>query len=292
MAQSLDKGVTPNQMAQFVETQERGAAQQIVEDFLQERAPQNYQRFMQSIEHGAAHELANAMAVGSADIMVDNNVLSPFRALLAGTPFAQLPANDQTSIVNLFRLLGQPLPMPGGRVVAPTNAQLRAILPRLRAASTVIGETGINARFRPPGGAIVDLGPTDRPAAFDLTINRDTQAYRDVLDALEHPRLAGWQRPQGTHNGTPHGAAVGRAGVRDRVIVADAMFARTPPGDPVPRLLSADSRVYERLAGFATAPLGNPAPNQARAAWLAQTHPNGFEIDINGQRLMVVPLAP
>ncbi len=218
MAQSLDKGVTPNQMAQFVETQERGAAQQIVEDFLEERAPQNYQRFMQSIEHGAAHELANPMAVGAADIMVDNNVLSPFRALLAGTPFAQLPANDQTSIVNLFRLLGQPLPMAGGRVVAPTNAQLRAILPRLRAASTVIGETGINARFRPPGGAIVDLGPTDRPAAFDLTINRDTQAYRDVLDALEHPRLAGWQRPGHPQRDTARrgGRACGRARPRDR----------------------------------------------------------------------------
>jgi hypothetical protein len=166
----------------------------------------------------------------------------------------------------------------------------------VRAAPPVIGETGINVRFRPPGpgATTVDLGPVDRPAAIDLTINRDSQAYRDALDALERPRVAPWQRPVGTDIATrqPFGPAVGRAGVRDRVIVADALFARTPPGDPVPRLLSGDSRVYERLAGFSTAPLGNPPPNQSPATWLAQTFPNGFEIDINGQRLMVVPLAP
>ena len=289
VSQSLDKGVTPHQLTAFVETQERGAAQRIVEDFLKDKNPQNYERFMQSMEHGAAVEFAHPATVAAADIMVDNNVLSPFRALLAGTPFAQLPANDQSSIDNLFRLLGEPLPMAGGHVVPPTDAQLRGVLPRLRAAPSVIGETGINARYRPPGGTLVELGATDRPAAIDLTINRDTQAYRDVLEALEHPRLAPWQKQAGIHNGTPYGAPVGREGVLDKVIVADAMFARTPPGDPAPRLVSADRRVYERVAGYSTTSLGTPPPNQKPAAWLAQKFPDGFEININGQRLMVVP---
>ena len=69
----------------------------------------------------------------------------------------------------------------------------------------------------------------------------------------------------------------------NRIIVADAFFAKTKPG-VTPAFATVDRGIYNpllKIAGINPQKLGRPAP---------ETFPNGFDVTINGRTLLVIPL--
>ncbi|MDP5277478.1 hypothetical protein Q9Q95_00955 [Sphingomonas sp. DG1-23] len=105
-------------------------------------------------------------------------------------------------------------------------------------------------------------GGTD---AFDITVPRDSQPYKDVVSELE--RLTVGQNK----------------GAEDRAIVADVFFAKTEPGT-TPTLATHDPGIYNRLllaTGKDPAKLGKS---------VAEFYPNGFSVTIKGQTINVLPL--
>jgi hypothetical protein len=284
------------ELVPLVAQQERGAARRILEGYLKAGQIDSMRRFLQSAERAAAVELARPAAVGAADIIVDNQTLSSVRALLGGQSWANLQQIERRMVEHLFTTLGSPLSpttiAPTGR--GPTQAQLEGIMPRLRAPATVLGETGINARHRPPGGTTIELGPVERPVGLDIAVERNSPEYRAILDELERPRPRPWTSAADVDPTTGRTEAVGKpGGIRDRTVVADALFAEAVPGSgpQAPRFFTADGAVFERLAGYATSTVNPPGTGPGKVpARLARANPDGFEITVLGRRLWIVPV--
>ncbi|MET0235910.1 MAG: hypothetical protein ABW224_14795 [Kibdelosporangium sp.] len=278
------------ELATLLGQQEAGAARQMVEQWVNAGKPVSWERLRKFLRGaGQAAETEGFAAVGAGDIIVDNQTLSTVRAMVAGIDYSALQNIEKRMIEELFRHLGQPLDSTG-TFVPPDQAALQAIMPRLRAPATVMGETGVNALHKPPGGPVVDLGPTARPSGLAVEIDRNSAAYRDVLDALEQPPARPWTAPSGIDPVTGATEAVGLAdGIRDRTVVADALFAQVTGGG-VPRFMTADGGVFERLAAWShnVRPPG-PPPGKIPAR-LARANPGGFEIIINGRTLHVLPV--
>ena len=283
------------ELVPLVAQQERGAARGILEGYLNAGQMDNLRRFLRSAERAAAVELATPAAVGAADIIVDNQTLSSVRALMGGQTWANLQQIERRMVERLFDTLGSPLsaaavaPTGGG----PTQAELQGIMPRLRAPATVLGETGITARHRPPGGATIELGEVERPVGLEIGVERNSPEYRAILSELERPPRRPWTSAADVDPITGRTEAVGRpGGIRDRTVVADALFAASVPGGTQPpRFITADGAVFERLAGYAVGTVNPPLPGAGKVpARLARANPAGFEIDVLGRRLWVVPV--
>jgi hypothetical protein len=253
---------------------------------------------MQSSEHSVTRELAAATELGANQIVVDTNVLAPVRAYIGGIAWGQLQAIERRDIEVLFQSLGTPLAAaPGGGVVPPTVAQVEAILPRLRASATVLGEAGITQRYRVPGAggapAVVHELVVPRVTGVAEAVDRTSDPqYRAVLDELMRPPARPWTPAANIRPGNvtdPLGEAVG---FRDRSVVADVLFAQTAAGGPTPTFITSDARVFEPLAGWAVPGTIHPPPHGAGsiAQRLARANPNGFEINLLGRRMKVIPV--
>ena len=79
---------------------------------------------------------------------------------------------------------------------------------------------------------------------------------------------------------------VRRVGAADRAIVADAFFAKTEPG-VVPQLATADGNVFNKLALRATPPIDVAKLGGKK---LSDLYPGGFEVEIAGHKLRVIPI--
>jgi hypothetical protein len=77
----------------------------------------------------------------------------------------------------------------------------------------------------------------------------------------------------------------GENGGADSGVVADVFFAATQSGATA-TLATADKGVYNRLAALA----GIEPGSAVGPVW--RTHPNGFDVTVNGRTIHVLPLAP
>nr|WP_042187028.1 hypothetical protein [Kibdelosporangium sp. MJ126-NF4]CEL17756.1 Large Ala/Glu-rich protein \ len=266
----------------FLDQQETGAARRILAQYADAGSWDRLRRFLRGTVEAA--ETEGYAAAGAGDLIVDNQTLSAVRAMLAGVDFHALQPIEQRMIQQLFAHLGQPLDATG-TLVPPNQTAIQAVMGRLRAPATVMGETGVNAVHKPLGGVATDLGAAERPAGLAVDIDRNSAAYRQMLADLESPPSRPWT-PSSTTAPTP----VGRAeGIRDRTVVADALFAQVEGGG-VARFMTADGNVFERLAGWAVSVTPPAAGSGSVASRLARANPAGFEIMVNGRRLLVIPV--
>ncbi|MCE7001756.1 hypothetical protein LWC34_02705 [Kibdelosporangium philippinense] len=266
----------------FLDQQETAAARQIITQYADAGSWDRLRRFLRGTTQAA--ETEGYAAAGAGDIIVDNQTLSAVRAMLGGVDYSALQPIEQRMIQQLFAHLGQPLDATG-TIVPPNHAAIEGIMGRLRAPATVMGETGVNAVHKPLGGAAADLGAVERPAGLAVDIDRNSAAYRQVLADLESPPNRPWT-PSSTTTPTPVGKT---EGIRDRTVVADALFAQVEGGG-VARFMTADGAVFERLAGWAVSVNPPVAGAGSVATRLARANPNGFEIMLNGRRLLVIPV--
>ncbi|WP_084428464.1 hypothetical protein [Kibdelosporangium aridum] len=266
----------------FLDQQETAAARQILTQYADAGSWDRLRRFLRGM--GQAAETEGYAAAGAGDIIVDNQTLSAVRAMLGGVDYGTLQPIEQRMIQQLFAQLGQPLDATG-TLVPPNQPAIQGIMGRLRAPVTVMGETGVNAVHKPLGAAASDLGAVERPAGLAVDIDRNSTAYRQVLTDLESPPNRPWT-PSSTTAPTPVGKA---EGIRDRTVVADALFAQMEGGG-VPRFMTADGAVFERLAGWAVSVNPPAAGTGTVATRLARANPNGFEILLNGRRMLVIPV--
>ncbi|CAM3393698.1 hypothetical protein KIPE111705_06220 [Kibdelosporangium persicum] len=270
------------ELVPFLDQQETGAARRILTQYADAGSWDRLRRFLRGTAQAA--ETEGYAAAGADDIIVDNQTLSTVRAMLAGVDYSALQPIEQRMIQQLFAQLRQPLDATG-TLVPPNQAAIEGIMGRLRAPATVMGETGVNAVHKPLGGAATDLGVAERPAGLAVDIDRNSTAYRQVLADLERPPNRPW-----TPSSTTTPTAVGKTeGIRDRTVVADALFARMEGGG-VPRFMTADGAVFERLAGWAVSVNPPAAGKSSVATRLARANPNGFEIMLNGRTLLVIPV--
>ncbi|ALG12392.1 hypothetical protein [Kibdelosporangium phytohabitans] len=274
--------IDPRDLVAFLDQQETGAARRILTQYADAGSWDRLRRFLRGTVQAA--ETEGYAAAGAGDLIVDNQTLSTVRAMLAGVDYSALQPIEQRMIQQLFAQLGQPLDATG-TLVPPNQAALESIMGRLRAPATVMGETGVNAVHKPLGGAAADLGAVERPAGLAVDIDRNSAAYRQVLTDLESPPARPWT-PSSTTAPTPVGKA---EGIRDRTVVADALFAQVEGGG-VPTFMTADGNVFERLAGWAVSVTPPAAGPGSAASRLARANPGGFEIIVNGRRLLVIPV--
>ena len=227
--------------------------------------------------------------MGAGDVMVDNNVLIAAQAVQGGVPWADINPSNQQRLIEALTKLGHPPATPG----VVTAAEVEAALPKMRASATVLGEIGAEATYQVDvgvrAGTVDQLGRLERPTGVLLDVNRDSDAYRRVLTALDSPPARPWTPPNKVN------AAVGGAtGFRDRSAVADALFATTQGGGPA-KFMTGDTSIFETLAGFApvgSLKLGAVVPGGVNTfpARLARAYPNGFKIVIDGRELWVIPV--
>lgn len=125
----------------------------------------------------------------------------------------------------------------------------------LRVANVTVGEI--------QGGVINVKG-------VPITVARESTDYQKVLKALADQKV---------------GAGKGAA---DRGLIADAFFAKTDPG-VVPRLVTGDTNAVKNLARIATPPIDvvKAGGYPGLAAHYGKT---GFEVTIEGRKLLIVPL--
>ena len=231
------------------------------------------------------------LTAGHEGFIADNNIVSAIRELMGGTKWEDLQPHKRVAINAMRRAQGLPeFPVDLAHIkgyVTPTDyaglvGKAELILPY-----AVLGESG----------AI----PGATRHAVDLTVSRNSQPYTDALNALAAPPGA---------NGRPAPRGIGGgAGATDRLIVADALFARTT--ESMPRLISGDLGVYESLAYFEQSgdvpkgkdPAVPPASYRENRVingknqkvevrvgdYVARTRPDGFIATVNGHKLLVIP---
>ncbi len=80
----------------------------------------------------------------------------------------------------------------------------------------------------------------------------------------------------------------GKPGFADRAVIADALFAKAEAG-VIPKVTVGDGRVIKPLARLA----GKDVVKEGGHRGLAKTYgAAGFEVTIDGRKIMVVPLPP
>ncbi len=101
-----------------------------------------------------------------------------------------------------------------------------------------------------------------------LDVARDSPIYKKLMTELESLNVGGSK------------------GAADRALVADAFFAKSDAG-LVPQFATADRNVFNKLAKKA-----NPAIDPAKLGGkkLSELYPNGFEVEVAGQKLRVIPI--
>ena len=214
--------------------------------------------FADNLSAARAVELAAPRALGPNSVVVDNNTLIAVEKVLGGTSWTSLDPIYQNSINKVRAQVGLP-PL----TADPPTRDLAGILGTadIRVPNSVIGEYGAS--------------PNIPKSGLELSVKRTDPAYQRVLAELETAPPIG-----------------GNKGFADRGAIADAIFAKTA-GGAIPRFVTADQDVYVRLAerynkSGALAPL----PNEKKADAVLRQFPNGFEVEIDGHRLFVVPVSP
>ena len=103
-----------------------------------------------------------------------------------------------------------------------------------------------------------------------ITVARESSDYQKVLKALADQKV-----------GTAGGFA-------DRGLIADAIFAKVEPG-VIPKLVTGDKNAIKNLARMATPPI-DVVKAGGYPGLAAKYGTTGFELTIEGHKLMVVPL--
>ena len=125
----------------------------------------------------------------------------------------------------------------------------------LRVANVTVGEI--------KGGVINVKG-------VPISVARESSDYQKVLKALADQKV-----------GTSGGFA-------DRGLIADAIFAKADPG-VIPKLVTGDKNAVKNLARMATTPI-DVVKAGGYPGLAAKYGSTGFEVTIEGRKLMVVPL--
>lgn len=160
--------------------------------------------------------------------------------------------------------------MDRGRTECASSESRRVEESRRRAVS---GESDLRAtdttraiELEPPPSGAID--GTRSPERFALTLSRDAPEYAELLSVLIRYNLG-----KGT-------------GLADRSIVADAFFARTDGA--VPRFMTDDDHIVNPLLAMSGRDPSTARGNPARP--LGVVFPHGFEVEIHGRRLIVIPV--
>jgi hypothetical protein len=245
-------------------------------------------------------ELAGAPSALAADaIVADSNTIIALRSLIAGRAVwhgtagsgqTTLARNERAAITRLRQLTGQlppAAPHTGTAPVAevdtvplqPTVAEAQALLNRV--ANTNVGMMELG-----PGAP----GQPGRGTAFGIDVDRASPEYAAMLTELAVPPQQPWKKGKSS-------AALGKGGVRDHGMLADALFATRASPTDIPVFLTVDDDVFVRLSGFAEKSgsgfvdfrmPAKPQPGFKEARLLAATNPQGYTILVRGQRLRVV----
>ena len=290
LKQLADAGIAPKALLPVLAQQEPGQAAKIIQQYVDRAAtkPATWdalRNFLAGAERAEAEEIARATAMGADEIMVDNNVLVAAQAVQGGVAWAEIKPHEQRRLIEAMTKLGHPPADPN----VVTAAEVEAALPKMRASATVLGEIGAEATHKASTGTVEQLGRLERPTGVLLDVDRDSDAYRRVLTALDSPPARPW-----ASSGPPSAAVGGAKGLRDRSVVADALFATTQGGGPA-KFMTGDTAIFETLAGFEPTGSLRLAPglktgSNTFAARLARAYPNGFKIVIDGRELWVIPV--
>jgi len=125
----------------------------------------------------------------------------------------------------------------------------------LRVANVTVGEVG--------SGVINVKG-------VPISVARESSDYQKVLKALADKNVGG------------------SGGFADRGLIADAIFAKVDPG-VIPKLVTSDKNAVNKLAVIATTPI-DVVKAGGYGGLVAKYGSTGFEVTIEGRKLMVVPL--
>ncbi len=227
--------------------------------------------------HAARALILGSGPLGPNSVVIDSNTYIALEKLIIRrqpwvrtgplkTDVGLFPA-EQASINRLRALRGHPPLGPGD----PIPADIGTLVPGLdlRAPNTVIAEGGADARIL--GGGV------------EVTVPRTDPAYEAILADL-----------RGTKPGQEIGGPAGNA---DRALVADALVTSTT-GGALPTFVSADGNIYGRLAnrfGVTTGPhalrVRAQLPGEKYFRMIAAENRAGFEVNVRGRRMLVIPVA-
>lgn len=222
---------------------------------------QKYIRHADNMEAMKA-SMDNPAAIGGDSLIVDSQIMIAIRKLATGTAWAEMQPTEQVMINTLRGHAGLP-PL----VSDPADRSMSALVGSLdlRAANVAFGE----------------FGPGVTAGGVELVLSRSDPRYTGLVNELGKPPAVG-----------------GNAGVADRAVVADAVFARRTGEEP-PRLVTADWRVYatlaERYAGGRFKQRRTAGGTEKLAETIKREAPDGFLIELPdhlGARhpLRVVPI--
>ena len=193
--------------------------------------------------------------LSNSSLVVDANTFISIRKLMTGTRWADLQTVEQNSINQLRAQSGLP-PL----TTDPTDLTLTGIIGTtdIRVPNVVMGESSTTQGLTMNG--------------LDLTVSRSDPEYVRVLNDL---------------NTSP--AIGGNKGFADRGAIADALFAKTEAG-VTPKFVTSDKDVYGRLAQRYANPPVTKGPNESWADAVLRQYPNGFNIEVDGHKLFVIPV--
>lgn len=231
----------------------------------------------------------DAIAIGAKGMNLDGTGVERLRRVVEA--LAQPTAASIQENLTFAKSAGMPddnsAVLTEGSLIADTNvviatrwteADLNALPTESRRAEesrrrAVSGESDLRAsdvthaiELKPPPAGVVD--GTRLPERFALTVSRDAPEYAELLSVLIRYNLG---------TGT---------GLADRSIVADAFFARTDGA--VPRFMTDDDHMINPLlamSGRDPATVRGVPPRP-----LGVVFPHGFEVEIHGRRLIVIPV--
>ncbi|WP_433305479.1 DUF4157 domain-containing protein [Actinoplanes sp. CA-030573] len=263
------------------------------EGFLQvvrtEDRPDNLLQMAMGLQGQAAAELATTAAMPSGATVLDANMLIPLqhlrsgrRAWSPGPPATNLSNTDRARINALAGRFGVTFTGPQG---APTAAELEDLM---RKTGNFV--SGVTIAETPPVPGM--------SRGTGMRVDRADPQYVAALREMEqvgtNKFTPGRDRTFATDPPHPIGEAVGGA---DRVAIGDLLFAERAPNATPPVYYTGDEGVVKALltrygvpGTFKDVPINQPKgdPVAAYGTRFRRDNPNGFQIEIQGKRAVVI----